>query len=217
VSKSEDGPFARWSLRKQAVRRAENRTPDEATHAAGAKADAADADQQFTEEGAPFAEPAEPLPSLEDLTAEADLSAFLRDGVPTALKNAAIRKMWALDPAIRDHVGLAEYAWDFNKPGAMPGFGPLEAGKAVVDFLSTGGSETPAGPEEAAPAPDAPDAASEPGASLPSNEPVQSPGGKEDLPRSATETGAIASAEATETADASRTPPRRRHGGALPR
>ena len=29
-------------------------------------------------------------------------------------------------PKIRDFVGLADYDWDFNTPGAIPGFGPLE-------------------------------------------------------------------------------------------
>ena len=31
------------------------------------------------------------------------------------------------DPAIRDFIGLAENAWDFTDPDAMPGFGPLAA------------------------------------------------------------------------------------------
>src|SRR5690606_1128964 len=79
-------------------------------------------------------EPAEPLPRVEDLTAASDLSAFLRKGVPMALKSAAMRKMWSLDPNIRDHVGLSEYAWDFNQPGSMAGFGPLDAKETVVGF-----------------------------------------------------------------------------------
>ncbi|TIU06806.1 MAG: DUF3306 domain-containing protein, partial [Mesorhizobium sp.] len=53
----------------------------------------------------------EPLPRVEDLTAESDLSAFLRKGVPKMLKRAALRRMWSLDPAIRDHIGPSEYAW----------------------------------------------------------------------------------------------------------
>jgi hypothetical protein len=65
----------------------------------------------------------EALPRVEELTPESDLSSFLREGVPEALKKAALRRMWSLDPAIRDFVGPAEYAWDFNNPGAIPGFG----------------------------------------------------------------------------------------------
>jgi hypothetical protein len=46
--------------------------------------------------------------------------------VPAELTCAALRRAWAADPKIRDFVGLAENAWDFNAAGAMPGFGPLE-------------------------------------------------------------------------------------------
>src|SRR5207244_7995357 len=38
----------------------------------------------------------------------------------------ALRRVWAADPKIRNFVGLADYDWDFNAPGSMPGFGPLE-------------------------------------------------------------------------------------------
>ena len=57
---------------------------------------------------------------------EADVTAFLREGVPAELTRAALRRVWTADPAIRDFVGLAENAWDFTDPNAMPGFGPLE-------------------------------------------------------------------------------------------
>jgi len=65
----------------------------------------------------------EDLPKVEDLTAESDISAFLQKGVPKALKAAALRRAWSLDPAIRDYVGPSEYAWDFNNPSSIPGFG----------------------------------------------------------------------------------------------
>jgi hypothetical protein len=42
------------------------------------------------------------------------------------LSRAALRRAWSADPAIRDFVGLADYDWDFNTPGAIAGFGPLE-------------------------------------------------------------------------------------------
>ena len=41
------------------------------------------------------------LPRIEDMTAATDLAQFLRKGVPTALRNAAMRRMWTLDPAIQ--------------------------------------------------------------------------------------------------------------------
>jgi len=66
------------------------------------------------------------LPSLESITGETDITAFLRKGIPQDLSRAALRRAWETDPAIRDFVGLAENAWDFNDPNAMPGFGPLD-------------------------------------------------------------------------------------------
>jgi hypothetical protein len=66
------------------------------------------------------------LPSLESITGDTDITAFLRKGIPQDLSRAALRRAWETDPAIRDFVGLAENAWDFNDPNAMPGFGPLD-------------------------------------------------------------------------------------------
>ena len=66
------------------------------------------------------------LPPVESITAETDIRAFLAPGVPRDLAAAALRRAWTTDPVIRDFVGLAEYAWDFDAPGSMAGFGPLE-------------------------------------------------------------------------------------------
>jgi hypothetical protein len=65
------------------------------------------------------------LPSLESIGANTDIRVFLQPGVPSALKHAALRRAWSADPAIRDYIGPAEYAWDFTDPKAMPGFGDL--------------------------------------------------------------------------------------------
>jgi hypothetical protein len=70
----------------------------------------------------PEAGDAVPLPPIESLTAASDIAAFLREGVPLALRNAALRRIWALDPAIRDFIGPADYAWDWNLPDGVPGF-----------------------------------------------------------------------------------------------
>lgn len=66
------------------------------------------------------------LPPIGTITAESDIRAFLAPGVPPELTRAALRRAWAADPKIRDFVGLADYDWDFNAPGAMTGFGSLE-------------------------------------------------------------------------------------------
>jgi len=131
--------LARWTRRKRAVRAADmaGRTAPTAPDAAplpepdaeGAEADLI-APQTGAEARTPEPEPAEgpvlDLPSLEALTAETDLTPFLRAGIPAALRNAALRRMWSLDPAIRDFVSEArEYAYDWNSPGGVPGLGPL--------------------------------------------------------------------------------------------
>jgi uncharacterized protein DUF3306 len=66
------------------------------------------------------------LPPIESIAADSDIRAFLAPGVPPELTRAALRRAWAADPKIRDFVGLAENAWDFNAPGSIAGFGPLE-------------------------------------------------------------------------------------------
>src|SRR6516162_2753635 len=66
------------------------------------------------------------LPPIESMTATSDVRAFLAPGVPEDLTRAALRRAWAIDPAIRDFVGLAENQWDFTKPDGIPGFGTLE-------------------------------------------------------------------------------------------
>ncbi|MGT2478788.1 DUF3306 domain-containing protein (plasmid) [Methylobacterium oryzae CBMB20] len=98
---------------------------------AGAAEAAAIAPETGPEARPPVSEPADDavveLPSLEALTPETDLVPFLRAGVPAALRNAALRRMWSLDPAIRDFVQreAREYAYDWNTPGGVPGLGPL--------------------------------------------------------------------------------------------
>ena len=116
---SDEDFLKRWSRRKRDVAKEEEAArapapeavPDAPARAAGK-----------TE--TPF-DPAS-LPPIESLTSLSDVTAFLREGVPAELTRAALRHVWTADPAIRDFVGLAENAWDFTDPNAMPGFGPLE-------------------------------------------------------------------------------------------
>ncbi|MDP5348503.1 MAG: DUF3306 domain-containing protein, partial [Paracoccaceae bacterium] len=42
------------------------------------------------------------LPSLDEITAGFDMKPFMAKGVPAHLKNAALRKMWLVNPAVRD-------------------------------------------------------------------------------------------------------------------
>ncbi|NRG18370.1 DUF3306 domain-containing protein [Rhizobiales bacterium] len=51
---------------------------------------------------------------LESLTYESDYSVFFRKGVPTALKNAAMRKLWTSNPVLACVDGLNDYDEDFR-------------------------------------------------------------------------------------------------------
>lgn len=76
------------------------------------------------------------LPAVESVTSAEDLMIFLRKGIPVALRMAALRKLWVLDPEIRDFVGDArDYSWDWNVPGGVPVSGPLEPGTDVDSMV----------------------------------------------------------------------------------
>jgi hypothetical protein len=148
------------------------------------------------------------LPPIETLTAESDFSLFLRPGIPAALRSAALRRMWSLDPAIRDYIGPVEYQWDFNAPGGLPlGF----AGELLGDvktLLAQAIGEVPAEPREAEQA--APPASDE---AAPREEPAALAAAAPD-PAGAPGAGAEAPPPAAPAEPFS--PPRRRHGSALP-
>jgi hypothetical protein len=133
---SNDTDFiARWSRRKHhavtdKIRQSKSEnTPDDIV--SGTSAAIAPGENRL-----PF-DPAS-LPTIESIGAESNISAFLEAGVPGDLARAALRRVWSLDPAIRDFVGLSENSWDFNAPDAMAGFGPIdgeEVGRLLTRLL----------------------------------------------------------------------------------
>jgi len=124
------GFLARWSQRKLEAKQPEEKPAAPATE----RVESPPAAQ--TEEAAPEFDLSS-LPKLEELTGSSDIAAFLRKGVPEHLRNAALRKSWALDPAIRNYVNPAlEYAYDWNAPGGVPGGGELGAGVDVARLVS---------------------------------------------------------------------------------
>jgi hypothetical protein len=112
---SEEEFLARWSRRKR-EQQAEPAKPAEAQPVPPAT-EVRDDESEFDLSS---------LPSIDEINAATNITAFLRKGIPQELSRAALRRAWSADPAIRDFVGLAENAWDFNDPTAMPGFGPLD-------------------------------------------------------------------------------------------
>src|SRR5215475_9714138 len=125
--------IARWSRRKREAAEDAEATKSSAAPDAAAEGAHPSEDQSDTALGRSDArrspeaafDPTK-LPPIETITAESDIRAFLAPGVPPELTRAALRRAWAADPKIRDFVGLADYDWDFNAPGAMTGFGSLE-------------------------------------------------------------------------------------------
>jgi uncharacterized protein DUF3306 len=124
------GFLARWSQRKQEAKQPEPKqdAPDEGADVAP---------EQITETAAEPEFDLSSLPKLEELTGSSDITAFLRKGVPEHVRNAALQKSWALDPAIRNYVNPAlEYAYDWNTPGGVPGGGELGEGVDVARLVS---------------------------------------------------------------------------------
>lgn len=64
---------------------------------------------------------AEALPPIETLGRDSDYTPFMRPDVPDALRNAALRKLWASDPVFANLDGLVDYAEDFGAGFALGG------------------------------------------------------------------------------------------------
>jgi hypothetical protein len=230
VSREKDpgGFLDRWSARKRAAEAEAAAARAAGEPAAGAGTEPSEAGSVGTEADAEAeavktegveAETAEDdaeaiarLPSIDELTAETDLRPFLRRGVPAALKRAALRKMWTLNPAIRDYVDPArDYAWDWNAPGGVPGAGALSLPAAARALAAL------AGERPARPAPQA-EARRRDAAAAPVAEPVTAPAAASAAASEEAPPGAEVGPPDPAAEPASEVPgQRRRHGGAMPR
>ena len=68
------------------------------------------------------APPAEPLPTMDDvaaLTSQSDFSRFVRPGVDSGVRNAAMKKLFS-DPHFNVMDGLDTYIDDYGKPDPIP-------------------------------------------------------------------------------------------------
>ena len=210
--------LARWSRRKQEAK---------ADHAEPAPEEGAEAhgpvpsDRVGAEPVPPETDPSN-LPPIGSIDAATDVTAFLRKGIPQELSRAALRRAWSSDPAIRDFVGLAENAWDFNDPNAMAGFGPLDYSAEQVDALVrrivgdvVETAESLPNPRPAAAEDSARSADAEAGFAQPSN-PVKATEPRPPDESAAAELSAGSAASQPEAAGDETPLPRRTHGGALP-
>jgi Protein of unknown function (DUF3306) len=221
---SDEPFFSRWSRQKKDKQQASKQKP---VIAQPPRADTGS-------DEAPEIDPAT-LPKIDDLTAESDVSVFLRKGVPEGLQKLALRRMWSLDPEIRDFVEMAENQFDFHAPGGIPGlFQELPEGADVSVWLAQATQsvprEDPKQPTSAAQAKSGTDqdqalAAAQQETSVDVEAASTDAARAEDL--ATTDTGAPQTPQEPETAEnlspasaalprQETLPPRRRHGGALP-
>jgi hypothetical protein len=198
----EDSFLSRWSRRKAEARQEDAASPPPP---AAPEPQPAPAPDTITPEELAA------LPRIEDLVPGADIRAFLRPGVPAPLKNAALRKMWMLTPAIRDYRDPAvDYAWDWNTPGGVPGDGVAPTAERAAQMLRD--LVTPrAQPAPQAPGADDPDAPAQTDAPAPEARQVA-----EAAPAEAQAPKAAADKNPSNQSDTDAPIPRRRHGGALP-
>jgi hypothetical protein len=144
------------------------------------------------------------LPPVETLTEASDFSVFLKKGVPPALRAAALRKLWLVEPSVVNYQPLVEYNWDFTAPG----YGELLPGEDIAKYVKTVFEGSLPKAEETAP-----EAATETPDASPQETPrLVAEAATEESPAEASEGAKDQSAEPAPVY----TPPRRRHGGALP-
>jgi hypothetical protein len=201
----EQGFLGRWSARKRAVREAEAEVKVEAALAPETAAPIA-----AEPEPEPEIDPAD-LPPLDSIRSGMDVQAFLQRGVPKALRQAALRRLWSVDPKIRAFREVADYDWDFNAPGygaLLPGDDPKAVAEKLFQAMRRQVAERVQGPGSSPPARASADGAEAadappPAVAAPSATPV-------------TATSARAPVDHASVEPETERAPRRRHGKAIP-
>lgn len=113
-------------------------------------------------EAASPAEPAPPdtpldLPDVETLNRDSDYKPFLAADVPTALRNAALRKLWRSDPVFANLDGLNDYDGDFTIAANVVEVAVEAAEKVVNSGRRMADHVAPAAPPPTAPPHEAPE------------------------------------------------------------
>ena len=129
----EEGLFSRWSRRKLATKEI--------------IADVEDAQPELTKPELTKEEteaelvskkfdPSE-LPDIDTLGPGSDFKPFMQQGVPSALKRAALRKLWRSNPVLANVDGLVDYGEDFtNNATVIEGLKTAyQVGKGMVKKL----------------------------------------------------------------------------------
>jgi Protein of unknown function (DUF3306) len=127
---SDDTFLSRWAKRKAAVREGRAQPPEPVLPPPVAPASlpvvapvaSAESAERPDTSPPPPSQPAEPLPTLEDvatLTPGSDFTRFIAPNVDPAVKNAAMKKLFA-DPHFNVMDGLDTYIDDYGKPDPIP-------------------------------------------------------------------------------------------------
>lgn len=116
---SDESRLSRWSRRKAETRAGRGgATPEMREENADQPVDAAKPGEPGHD--APEQETLPPdLPDIDTLTAESDFTAFMKEGVPRALRRQALRKLWASDPVFNVIDGLEEYGEDYTDAASV--------------------------------------------------------------------------------------------------
>jgi hypothetical protein len=152
---NEESFLARWSRRKRGdpeTRAAEERPP--ASPSSPAETSGTPAGTSSAAET-----PSHPdLPPLETLNKDSDYTVFMQAGVPEAMRQQALRKLWTSDPVLANLDGLLEYGEDFRAAFVNPGVVKTlyRVGKGMRDVLENDAppadEASPVPVEQAAPA-----------------------------------------------------------------
>jgi hypothetical protein len=211
-----DNFLSRWSRRKQ---EAGERSEKKEEAADKPPAEPVAENEPVRAASAPASTPipkfdVESLPPIESISAETDITMFMRTGVPETLKHAALRRAWSADPAIRDFMGPTENYWDAAGPDGIPGFGDLDPNLDVRRMVSELFGETP---RQETPTESETDRADSPALPIQNRAeatevPQGSPTPPEDIPQR--DENAAAQTEPPEAAPEKKIS--RRHGGAMP-
>jgi len=150
-----DGFLRRWSRLKSDARPADAE-PVEQNAVAPSEPETTEADEAALAE----------LPDIDTLDKDSDYTVFLRDGVPEALRQRALRKLWLSDPVLANLDGLNDYDDDFAaivQEGAAymqrlvdagerltrPGAEDEPAEEAAAEMNGDAATENDSGPESA--------------------------------------------------------------------
>lgn len=119
MSGNDEGFVRRWSRLKQQAR--EERPPEESPPPDPPATVARD--QRASDAGdKPDEKPFDPatLPPIESLTKESDYALFMRPEVPEALRQQALRRLWATDPVLSAPDGFDMHTLDYNAVPTFP-------------------------------------------------------------------------------------------------